>query len=197
MAELPFSQACENNKQPILECLKTWFARSRSVLEIGTGTAQHAVYFAEALPHLRWQPSDHPDSAELSRGRLARADLPNLLPFVTLDVNDDTWPIPDVDAVFSANTAHIMSWTEVTRLFDGVARHLPPDGVFCLYGPFNEHGRFTSESNRQFDRHLRSRAEHMGIRDLDDLQALARSVAMRLEDRVSLPANNQLLVWRK
>ena len=197
MTELPFSQACENNKQPILECLRSVFDRARSVLEIGTGTGQHAVFFAEALPHLTWQPSDHPDSAHLGRDRLAACEATNLLPFVALDVSDDDWPVPDVDAVFSANTAHIMSWAEVERMFAGVARRLPTGGVFCLYGPFNERGRYTSDSNRQFDRHLRSRGEHMGIRDIVDLEALAGSVDLRLEDSVAMPANNRILVWRK
>lgn len=197
MTELPFSQACENNKRPILECLRSVFADARSVLEIGTGTAQHAVFFAEALPHLTWRPSDHPDSVYLGRDRLAASNAPNLLPFVALDVGDDDWPVPDVDAVFSANTAHIMSWSEVERMFQGVARRLPSGGVFCLYGPFNVGGRYTSDSNRRFDQHLRSRSAHMGIRDIADLETLARSVDLRLDDDVAMPANNRILVWRK
>lgn len=197
MSDLPFSQACENNKQPILDCLRTVLEPARSVLEIGTGTAQHAVFFAEALPHLTWQPSDHPDSAHIGRERLAAARLPNLKPFVALDVGADDWPVADFDAVFSANTAHIMSWTEVESMFQGIAGRLSTGGVFCLYGPFNEQGRFTSDSNRRFDQHLRSRAAHMGIRDIDDLNALAHSLGMRLHDDVAMPANNRILVWRK
>jgi len=197
MTELPFSQACENNKRPILECLRSVFDQARSVLEIGTGTGQHAVYFADALPHLTWQPSDHPDSAHLSQDRLAVCEATNLLPFETLDVSEADWPVGNVDAVFSANTAHIMSWAEVGRMFQGIARRLPVGGVFCLYGPFNDEGRYTSDSNRQFDRHLRSRGSHMGIRDTVDLKALAASVELRLEDDVEMPANNRVLVWRK
>lgn len=197
MSELPFSQACENNKQPILECLSSVFDQARSVLEIGTGTGQHAVYFAEALPHLTWQPSDHPDSAYLSQDRLAACEAPNLLPFVTLDVSEADWSVGEVDAVYSANTAHIMSWAEVERMFEGVARRLPSGGAFCLYGPFNDRGQYTSDSNRQFDRHLRARGSHMGIRDTVDLVTLAGSVDLQLEADVPMPANNRILVWRK
>lgn len=194
--ELPFSQACENNQAPILDVLLEVFDQPARVLEIGTGTGQHAVHFARALPHLKWQPSDHPDAAHLSRLRLEQAGLPNLLPILNLDVGASPWPITEFDGVFSANTAHIMAWPEVEKMFQGIGNRLTLNGTFCLYGPFNYQGSFTSDSNRQFDQHLRTRAPQMGIRDLDDLNILARAEGLMLEDDVAMPANNRLLVFR-
>lgn len=194
--DLPYSQACENNKAPILELLRDVFESTAKVLEVGTGTGQHAVHFARALPHLQWQPSDHPDAAHLSRLRLEQAGLPNLLPILNLDVGASHWPITTFDGVFSANTAHIMAWPEVEKMFQGIGNRLTLNGTFCLYGPFNYQGAFTSDSNRQFDQHLRSRAPQMGIRDLDDLNILARAEGLMLEDDVAMPANNRLLVFR-
>ena len=194
--ELPFSQACENNKAPILDVLCEVFDSPARVLEIGTGTGQHAVHFARSLPHLQWQPSDHPDAAYLSRLRLEQARLTNILPMLELDVGREPWPVASIDGAFSANTAHIMAWTEVEQMFHGIGERLTGKGAFCLYGPFNVRGRFTSESNRQFDQHLRSRAPHMGIRDLDDMNELAKAEGLMLEDNIAMPANNRLLVFR-
>ena len=194
-ADLPYSQACENNKAPILERLSDVFNAPGLVLEIGTGTGQHAVHFATAMPHLTWQPSDHPDAADTSRPRLAHADVPNILPVIELNVAA-AWPIESFDWVFSANTAHIMAWSEVEQMFHQIGQRLEPQGAFCLYGPFNECGEYSSDSNRQFDRHLKSRAAHMGIRDLEDLSALAESSGLTLADNFAMPANNRLLVFR-
>lgn len=194
--ELPFSQACENNKAPILEVLREVFDSPARVLEVGTGTGQHAVHFAGLLPHLQWQPSDHPDTAHLSRQRLEQAGLPNILPIIELDVGREPWPVSSIDGAFSANTAHIMAWSEVGQMFHGIARRLSASGAFCLYGPFNNQGHFTSESNRQFDRHLRARAPQMGIRDLDNMNRLGEVEGLKLEDDIAMPANNRLLVFR-
>ena len=194
---LPFSQACENNKSPILEKLREIFDAPGKVLEVGTGTGQHAVHFAKAMPHLQWQPTDHPDAVDLCRARLEQAALPNILPVVELDVCTAPWPVESFTWAFSANTAHIMAWSEVEQMFRNIGERLPNDGAFCLYGPFNNHGRYTSESNRQFDQYLRARASHMGIRDLEDLIALAESVGLNLAENHAMPANNRLLVFRK
>lgn len=194
--DLPYSQACENNKAPILDKLLAIFNAPGKVLEIGTLTGQHAVHFAQALPHLQWQPSDHPEAVHLSRARLAQAALPNLLPVVELDVSDRNWPVDTCQWAFSANTAHIMAWPEVEQMFQGIGERLADDGAFCLYGPFNHEGDYSSESNRRFDQNLRSQAAHMGIRDLVDLRALAESTGLSLSENHPMPANNQLLVFR-
>jgi cyclopropane fatty-acyl-phospholipid synthase-like methyltransferase len=194
---LPFSQSCENNRQPIRKQLTGLLTEPAVVLEIGTGTGQHAEYFAGQLPHLRWLPTDHPDNVWMCRKRLELADLPNVEAPVALDVSDRPWQLPVFDHVYSANTAHIMAWEEVCDLFGGVAEGLNEDGCFCLYGPFNDQGEFSSESNRQFDRHLRARLAHMGLRDLQDLQALAAEHGMSLYQNHPMPANNRLLVFRK
>lgn len=194
--DLPFSQACENNKEPILAVLRDVFESTTTVLEIGTGTGQHAVHFARALPHLQWQPSDHPDAVHLSQRRLDQAALPNVSPLLNLDVSATPWPISEFDGVFSANTAHIMAWPEVEQMFRGIGHRLRRNGALCLYGPFNYQGSFTSDSNRQFDQRLRARAPQMGIRDLDELNTLARAEGLLLEDDIAMPANNRLLVFR-
>ncbi|MDC0662293.1 DUF938 domain-containing protein [Marinobacter sp. SS21] len=197
MTDKPFSQACENNKHPILAQLRRWLPEAGLVLEIGTGTGQHAVCFAEALPTLTWQPSDQPGAEAYCLPWLAEANRDNIRPPLALDVSASSWPVTAAAAVFSANTAHIMAWPEVEAMFRGVARLLVPASVFCLYGPFNVHGHFTSASNQAFDQYLRSQKASMGIRDIDDLTALASKVGMVLEQDIEMPANNRLLVWRR
>lgn len=194
--DLPCSQACENNKAPILEKLQAIFTGPGKVLEIGTLTGQHAVHFAQALPHLQWQPSDHPEAVHLCRARLAQSALPNVLPVIELDVSAVRWPIDTFKWAFSANTAHIMAWREVELMFRGIGERLSDDGLFCLYGPFNSQGDYSSDSNRRFDQHLKAQAPHMGIRDLADLSALAASAGMTLAENHPMPANNHLLVFQ-
>jgi cyclopropane fatty-acyl-phospholipid synthase-like methyltransferase len=194
---LPFSQACENNKGPILEKLREIFDAPGKVLEVGTGTGQHAEHFARAMPHLQWQPTDHPDAADTCRPRLEQAALPNILPVIELDVATADWPVESFTWAFSANTAHIMSWAEVEQMFRHIGERLPKDGAFCLYGPFNSQGQYSSDSNRQFDQHLRARSSYMGIRDLEDLRELAKKVGLDLAENYGMPANNRLLVFRR
>lgn len=193
----PFSQACENNKQPILEGIRHTFAHPGTILEIGTGTGQHAVHFAGALPHLVWQPSDRPGALGHCFARIRDAALANIRPPLELDVAATKWPVDTIDGAYSANTAHIMAWREVEAMFDGLARRMATGAPFCLYGPFSYGGRQTSDSNRQFDRHLRIQAPHMGIRDMDQLAELSQRSGFYLEDDQEMPANNRLLVWRK
>lgn len=194
----PFSQACENNKAPILEKLAGVFNQPGTVLEIGTGTGQHAVHFALHLPHLTWQPSDHPQNARLCLPWIEEAALANINPPLALDVIKGDWSnLPPIHGVFSANTAHIMAWEEVEAMFHGVARILPTDGLFCLYGPFRYNGQHTSESNERFDRSLRMQAGHMGIRDMENLKQLGETNGLSLQEDFGMPANNRLLVWRK
>ncbi len=195
--EKPYSQACENNKPFILERLGPVFKKPGTILEVGTGTGQHAVHFARHLPHLTWQPSDHPDNYQLCLPWLEDAGLTNILAPAPLDVSDSEWPIPDIQGAFSANTAHIMAWEEVEAMFSGLAVRLRAGDAFCLYGPFNYNGTWTSESNRQFDQYLRARNAHMGIRHIEDMEDMATRTGLVLESDFDMPANNRFLVWRK
>ncbi|WP_295882459.1 DUF938 domain-containing protein [uncultured Thiohalocapsa sp.] len=196
----PYSPACDENKAPILAVLTPLFADRRHVLEIGAGTGQHAVHFAPALPHLTWQASDIAAHLPGIARWLSEANLPNLPAAIALDV-DGRWPQPDTrlpfDAVYSANTAHIMSWAQVERLFAGVGALLPAGAPFALYGPFSYGGRHTSQSNADFDRMLRARDPLSGVRDLDDLSRIADAAGLALEDDIAMPVNNRTLVWRK
>lgn len=192
----PHSAACERNRDPILAVLRDHFGDRRQVLEIGSGTGQHAVHFAAALPHLTWQTSDRPGSHEGIHAWLDEAKLPNALPPLMLDVNGH-WPQQKFDAIFSANTLHIMSWPEVQTLFARLPQVLADDARLAIYGPFNYNGQFTSESNAQFQQTLKSWGEHMGIRDFEAVDALADSIGLRLLEDRAMPANNRCLVWAR
>ena len=159
------------------------------MLEIGSGTGQHAAYFVAELPHLVWQASDAAENLPGIRQWIAAP------PPIELDV-DKEWPKLDIDAAFSANTCHIMSWPQVERMFAGVGGLLPRGGVFALYGPFNYGGKYTSQSNARFDAMLRREDPASGLRDLDDLLPLAKRCGLSLEEDNDMPANNRLLVWR-
>ncbi|TFH48761.1 MAG: DUF938 domain-containing protein [Lysobacterales bacterium] len=190
-----FSQACENKKGPILEVLQPLFADRNAVLEIGSGTGQHAAFFASHLAQLVWQTSDvahNHASIEAWIGGVG-----NALPPLTLDVDSDDWPAARYDGAFSANTAHIMHWPTVVRMFHGVAGVLQPGGVFALYGPFNYDGQHTSRSNEAFDRQLRASDAGMGIREFEAIEALAHAAEMTLLADHGMPANNRTLVWRR
>lgn len=193
----PFAESCEQNKDPILGVLRQELAAARTLLEIGSGTGQHAVYFAAALPNIIWQTSDREENHPGIQAWLAEAGLPNLHPPVALDVARDPWPAPGYDAVFSANTAHIMGWPEVEAMFAGVAEVLKPGGRFCLYGPFSEGGRHSAPSNAEFDAWLRARDPASGVRDLNALDALAQGLGLRRRANHPMPANNRTLVWVK
>jgi hypothetical protein len=193
-AVLPFSAASERNKDPILEALEQVLPRQGTVLEIGSGTGQHVVHFSARMPFLNWQPSDRAENLPGLRLRLQQEGGASILPPITLDVLT-AWPQREFAAIYSANTAHIMSWKGVCALFEGVASHLAHTGVFCLYGPFNENGAFTAASNAAFHEQLRRENPDMGLRDIADLEKLAASGQLRLAKRFSLPANNQLLVF--
>jgi cyclopropane fatty-acyl-phospholipid synthase-like methyltransferase len=190
-----FSTACDRNREPILAVLSDVFADRRRVLEIGSGTGQHAVFFAAQLPHLTWQTSDLPNNHPSILARQQEARLPNVLPPVLLDVTSQDWPEGPFDAVFSANTTHIMAWPEVCAMFAGIGRALPARGVLCVYGPFNYNGLFTSASNAQFDASLKAQASHMGIRDFEAINDLATAQGLTLQADHAMPANNRLLVW--
>jgi cyclopropane fatty-acyl-phospholipid synthase-like methyltransferase len=192
----PYSDACERNRGPILEVLRDHFADRRRVLEIGSGTGQHAVHFAAALPQVLWQTSDLAPSLPGMRRWLEESALPNLPQPIALDVTG-SWPDTSFDAIFSANTLHIMSWPEVCALFEALPAVLTPDAVLAVYGPFNYDGRFTSESNASFDAWLKQRSAQSGIRDFAAVDALARSIRFTLIEDRPMPANNRTLIWRR
>jgi cyclopropane fatty-acyl-phospholipid synthase-like methyltransferase len=192
-----FSAACENNKGPILEVLRRYLTAPATVLEIGSGTGQHSVHFGAALPQVTWQTSDLPANHAGIRAWLDEAGLPNVLPPLKLDVAGGSWETGPVDAVFSANTAHIMHWPVVVAMLAGVGRLLPADGLFMLYGPFNYEGRHTSESNARFDLSLRMNDPGMGIRDFEAVRDELARAGLALEADHEMPANNRLLVFRR
>lgn len=192
----PYSESCDQNKAPILAVLRKVFADTQQVLEIGSGTGQHAVYFGDHLPHVQWQTSDLAVYHAGINAWLAEA-APNVRPPLALDVCCDAWPVDKVDAIFSANTTHIMSWRAVTAMFAGIGRILAPNGVFVLYGPFNYGGGYTSESNARFDAWLKARDPLSGIRHFEEIDTLARAQGLTLWEDIEMPVNNRTLVWRR
>jgi cyclopropane fatty-acyl-phospholipid synthase-like methyltransferase len=194
---LPFSAACERNKGPILEVLRVRFADRAQVLEIGSGTGQHAVHFARALTHLTWHPTEQLTYLADLTERVKAEGSPNLRAPTLLDVRQAVWSVRSVDAIFTANTLHIMSWPEVMALFAGIGSVLAPGGVLGIYGPFRYAGRYTSDSNQEFDRMLQDRDPQSGLRDIQDINSLAEQYGLRLDADHDLPANNRLLVFTK
>lgn len=202
---LPFSAAAENNKRPILQILKSAFGGCTRVLEIASGTGQHSVFFAEQLPHLDWRPSDLAEILPAIDQRIVAADtdLPNLLSPIELDISDLPWPVSPADyedaydGIFTANSLHIISWDLVEDFFEGVDGTLKPGGVLCIYGPFKYNGAFTTVSNETFDKNLKERDPQSGVRDFEAVDELARKIGLTLQSDHAMPANNQLLVWRR
>ena len=193
----PFSQACENNKQPILQVIQRVFNQPLTVWEIGSGTGQHACYFARQLPHIEWQPTDREENLAGIGLWVEECKLSNIKPPIKLDVNDQPWPCIRMDAIFTANTLHIMSWREVQVLFAKLGEVLDPGAKLCIYGPFNYNNSYTSDSNQQFDRWLKTRDPESGIRDLQTVKQLAGTFDITLMEVNPMPANNRLLVWMK
>lgn len=193
----PYSESCDQNRDPILEIIKPVLANSSSILEIGSGTGQHAVYFARNMPHLQWHTSDRREYHQGINIWLQEAALPNTHEPLELDVTHSNWPKLAVDAVFSANTCHIMHWPDVVAMFKGVGMLLPENGHFLVYGPFNYDGKYTSESNERFDEWLKSRDPLSGVRDFSELNKLAIANNLALVKDYSMPANNRILHWHK
>lgn len=195
----PFADSCEQNKRPILTVLRQLLRGRAHLLEIGSGTGQHAVYFAEAFPRLKWQTSDREENHPGIHAWLAEQSPGNAIAPLKLDVLQHPWPVSaaSVDAVFSANTAHIMGWDGVAAMFAGVGEVLVGGGLFILYGPFKYRGGYTTEGNARFDQWLKSRDPQSGIRDFEALEKLARENGMRLYRDFAMPANNRMVVWVK
>jgi cyclopropane fatty-acyl-phospholipid synthase-like methyltransferase len=196
LMDKPHAPATDRNREPILAVLRERFADRHSVLEIGSGTGQHAVYFARALPWLRWQTSDVAVNLPGIRQWLDEAVLPNTPAPLTLDLRQP-WPAVEFDAVFSANTLHIMGWPEVQQLFQALGRRMPADGPLTVYGPFNYGGRFTSESNAGFDASLRAGNPASGLRDFEAVDTLAKQAGLRLIEDRAMPANNRCITWQR
>lgn len=200
MMNKPFSQACENNKRPILNILSQVFSETNHVLEIGSGTGQHAVFFGQHLPHLTWQTSDLSINHQGINVWLAEATLANVQRPIAIDLNN-AWPIsettPQMDGLYTANTLHIISWPLVVKFFEAIAKNLAPQAQVCIYGPFKYQGKFTSESNANFDIWLKERDINSGIRDIEAILLLANAAGLNLIDDHMMPANNRLLVFSK
>ena len=193
----PYSESCERNQEPILKILQETLTNQKRVLEIASGTGQHAVYFGRALPHLSWQTSELVQNHEGILAWLNETKLPNVLPPMAIDVSDAKWPIEIVDTVFNANTVHIISWPEVKRMFAGIARILSANGILCLYGPFNYEGKFISKSNARFDAWLKLCDRNSGVRDFEAINRLAEKHGLFLLRDVTMPSYNRTLVWQR
>ena len=192
------SEAVARNRVPILAVLQRLLPARGLVLEIASGSGEHAVHFAAALPGLRWQPTDC-DAAALASIAAHReaAGLPNLLPPLSLDAASSHWPIARVDAVVAINMIHIAPWEASIGLMTGAACVLPPGGILYLYGAYREDGRHTAPSNDAFDAWLRGRDPRWGVRDLADVRALAAVHGLDLVERIAMPANNLSVVFRR
>ncbi len=200
MMNKPFSQACENNKRPILNILSKVFSQNKHVIEIGSGTGQHAVFFGQNLPHLIWQTSDLQVNHRGINLWLEETPLSNVQKPIVIDLNK-AWPKPEnyqqVDGLYTANTLHIISWPLVVKFFEGIANNLASQAIVCIYGPFKYQGKYTSESNADFDLWLKDRDIDSGIRDMEAILILANSAGLTLTADHNMPANNQLLVFSK
>jgi SAM-dependent methyltransferase len=192
------SPSAARNRDPILAVLQRILPHAGTVLEIASGTGEHAVHFAAALPHLTWQPTDQDEQAlsSIAAHRIA-SGLPNLLPPLRLDAAAPDWPVERADAVVAINMVHISPWRATQGLIAGAGRVLPPGGVLYLYGAYKENGAHTALSNEAFDQDLRRRNPEWGVRDLDEVTELARTQGLDLAERIAMPANNLSLVFRR
>lgn len=191
---LPFAESAEQNKAVIFDAIKAWL--KGDVLEIGSGTGQHAVFFSSQLPQIIWQTSDLPANLPGIKARIEASGLPNLAAPIEFDVLGG-WPERHYDFVYTANSFHIMNTTMVAACIEGIGRCLKPGGVFAVYGPFNYDGAYTSESNARFDQMLKSRDSESGIRNFEWIEELAGKVQLDLLEDVEMPANNRCLIWKK
>jgi len=193
----PYSLACEQNRDPILNVLKPLLKNARSVLEVGSGTGQHAVYFAKHLPHIQWQTSDQVEYHAGIQAWLHEAQLQNLKAPLALNVSSNQWPKIEYDILYSANVMHIMHWENVVDLFHLGTACIRKGGLMVCYGPFNFAGAYSSESNALFDLSLKQRDPRSGIRNFEDLQRLAKESGLHFLHDIPMPANNRTLVWQK
>ena len=200
---LPFSPACLRNQEPILTVLRRWLAPGGRVLEVGSGSGQHAIHMARHLPGVRWQPSERQEALAGLAARISLEGGEALAPGaqvaapLLLDVTQPQWPAGPFEAVFTANTLHIMPAAAVPHLLAGGARVLAADGLLLIYGPFRYGERHTAASNEAFDAHLRQLDPAMGVRDAEAIQREADGLGLHLQTDAAMPANNRLLVFQK
>lgn len=192
-----YAPACERNKDPILEVLRGILPPSGTVLEIGSGTGQHAAYFAVHLPHLHWQPTDRAESLPSIRAWAAASGASNLRAPFALDLFADHWPIDAADAIVCINTLHIVAWEGVEKFFAGAARVLDVGAVLYAYGPYRYATHPLEPSNEAFDRWLKARDPHSGVRDFEAVNAAARCHGFDLAGDRAMPANNRSIWWIK
>lgn len=197
MKKKPYSPACERNQQAILQTIEPFLTTACKVLEIGSGTGQHAVYFAKSLPHILWQTSDLPCRHDGIKLWLTEAQLPNLLSPIPLDIDNDLIPKNQYEVIYTANTFHIMSFKTVEECVKKSAKGLKQNGLFIVYGPFNMNGMFTSQSNADFDNQLKIRNPVQGIRDLESIDFLMQAENFERIQITSMPANNFILIYQK
>ncbi len=193
----PFAESSVENRKPIFETIEPLLKDSRTVLEIGSGTGQHAVYFAEDMPHLTWQCSDLIDNHPGIHMWIEESGLQNVLAPIELDTLNSDWPEQTYDVVFSANTVHIMHWNMVEGMFSGLEKVMHSGSKLLLYGPFNYNGDYSSDSNAGFDQWLKNRDPGSGIRDFEKLDMLADNIGLTLIEDYEMPVNNRLLYWQK
>ncbi len=193
----PYAQSSEENKQVILEAIRPLLQDCRRILEIGSGTGQHAIFIGEHMPFLTWQTSELPENHPGILLWLEEAGLENVLPPIELNVSGNDWPETTYDAVFTANTFHIMSHQNVSDLFANLTGLLNSNGLLVVYGPFNFNGDYTSDSNRQFDQFLKNRDPESGIKDFEWLNELAAEAGLMFKQDIAMPQNNRILCWQK
>ena len=196
MMNRPYSESCDQNQGAILQVLKQFVKGKKRVLEIGSGTGQHAVYFGQQFEWLNWQTSDLEENHSGISAWIEYSQLTNVIHPVALDVAG-TWPAAQYDVIFSANTLHIMSATDVMQLFTRLPACMGEQALFIVYGPFNYQGEYTSASNRHFDQWLKQRDPHSGIKNFDWLQDIARTSGLECSHDFIMPANNRILVWQR
>ncbi len=193
----PYAESCDQNGQSILEVLKPRLPKQGKLLEIGSGTGQHAVMFAPYFPLLSWQTSDVIDNHSGIQMWLDETGRSNLIPPIALDVMTDPWPTCRYNAIYSANTSHIMSMAAVEAMFRLVSQTLISEACFFLYGPFMDNGRHTSESNARFDLWLKTGDPQRGVRDVTCLKQISKPLLLDLVDDIAMPENNRILIWQK
>ncbi len=193
----PYSASCDQNREPIFNVIQPLLENKTNVLEIGSGTGQHAVYFAQKMPHLIWQSSDQIGYHKGINLWLNDASLDNTPPPIPLDVSNNQWPEHHFDVIFSANAVHIMSWQNVIDFIESAPKLLHQNGLFILYGPFNYAGKYTSDSNQQFDQWLKQQNPQSAIRDFEAVNELAEQQGLKLLNDYPMPANNRILCWQK